>query len=141
MSSGEQLNATFSEYWLQQKHQGGSGLVSFSDKEILSLESIELISESITIENTGDPNLLLSSYILFQRALGKHCMTMQAASNKRTIFSPEDCGRPLTFICEQLRCLYYNYPVTPFPDPDAEAEIAALRADLDGSHSSPSESR
>ncbi|CAG7834477.1 unnamed protein product [Allacma fusca] len=98
MSSGEQLNATFSDYWLQQKLLGG-------------------VSGS------------------------KQCMTMQAAMNKGTVFTPEDCSRPLTFICEQLRCLYYNYPVTPFPDPDADAEIAALRADLHGSSSSPSESR
>ncbi|XP_021959285.1 uncharacterized protein LOC110855170 [Folsomia candida] len=97
MSSGEQLNSSFADYWLK----NGVG--------------------AATPENP------------------RHCMSMKppiSPMTKRAIFTAEECNKAFPFICEQVRCLYYNYPVMMFPDP------SELRTDIDhdGTSVSPSES-
>lgn len=57
-------------------------------------------------------------------------------TSKRAIFTAEECNKSLPFICEQVRCLYYNYPVMLFPDP------SELRTDIEEEGASiPGESR
>lgn len=74
MSSGEQLNGSFSEF--------------------------PLLKQDGPISNS------------------KNCLSMKSTVAKRAIFTPDECEKSLPFICEQVRCLYYNYPVTQFPDPN-----------------------
>ncbi|ODM99279.1 Perlucin [Orchesella cincta] len=71
-------------------------------------------------------------------ANSKNCLSMKSTVAKRAIFTPDECEKALPFICEQVRCLYYNYPVAQFPDPND------LRSDLEegvGVTQSESESR
>jgi len=60
---------------------------------------------------------------------------MKATISRRAIFTAEDCMKPLPFICEQVRCLYYNYPVTPFPD------LSKSRSQLEENESKSEETR
>ena len=67
MSSGEQLNATFSEYWLQQKHQGGSGSVSFRQSTFTF--TINRAHYWVEQYKKGSNATMYSPHILFQGLL------------------------------------------------------------------------
>ncbi|CAL8070437.1 unnamed protein product [Orchesella dallaii] len=91
------------------------------------------------VRTIGSHNLLIFvSFLLYRGGNSKNCLSMKSTVAKRAIFTPDECEKSLPFICEQVRCLYYNYPVAQFPDPND------LRSDIEegvGVTQSESESR